>query len=164
MDRGEGSRIGRLAARLVRLLTRPRPLVTRFTRLQAWVLRRSRGRIRRSLIFGGGQPVLSLTTTGRRSGRERSTMVAYMRVGADYVVTAANLGNERDPAWFLNLMAEPRARIVVKGRSIAVSARRAAGEEAERLWRLWVERLPAAQTFAGIAGREVPVVVLEPDQ
>jgi deazaflavin-dependent oxidoreductase (nitroreductase family) len=159
--RGQWS-VGVALARLVRLLTRPRPLVTRFSRLQAWILRASRGRIRRSLIFGGGQPVLSLTTTGRRSGRSRSTMVAYMRVGADYVVTAANLGNERDPAWFLNLTSEPRARIVVEGRSLAVTARRAAGEEAQRLWRLWIERLPAAQTFAEIAGREVPVVILEP--
>jgi hypothetical protein len=51
---------------------------------------------------------------------------------------------------------------VVEGRSLAVTARRAAGEEAQRLWRLWIERLPAAQTFAEIAGREVPVVILEP--
>jgi deazaflavin-dependent oxidoreductase (nitroreductase family) len=91
-------------------------------------------------------------------------MVAYMRVGAGYVVTAANLGNERDPAWFLNLTSEPRARIVVEGRSLAVTARRTTGEEAQRLWQLWTERLPGAQTFADIAGREIPVVVLEPGE
>jgi deazaflavin-dependent oxidoreductase (nitroreductase family) len=149
-------------ARLVRLLTRPRPLVTRFTRLHAWVLRTSRGRIRRSLLLGGGQPVLSLTTTGRHSGRVRSTVIAYMRVDDAYVVTAANLGSERDPAWFLNLIADSRAQIDVDGRHTAVIARRAIGDEARRLWQRWIERLPAAETFRGIAGREIPVIVLEP--
>jgi deazaflavin-dependent oxidoreductase (nitroreductase family) len=149
-------------ARLLRLLTRPRPLVTRFTRLHAWVLRASRGRIRRSLVLGGGQPVLSLTTTGRHSGRVRSTVIAYMRVDGDYVVTAANLGSERDPAWFLTLMADPHAQIEVYGRPTAVVARRATGDEARRLWKRWIERLPAAETFRGIAGREIPVIILEP--
>jgi deazaflavin-dependent oxidoreductase (nitroreductase family) len=160
-ERGQWSVSGALA-RLVRLLTRPRPLVTRFTRLHAWVLRASRGRIRRSLLLGGGQPVLSLTTTGRHSGRVRSTVIAYMRVDDAYVVTAANLGNERDPAWFLNLMADSHAQIDVDGQHTAVIARRATGDEARRLWQRWIERLPAAETFRGIAGREIPVIVLEP--
>jgi F420H(2)-dependent quinone reductase len=157
-----GPNVAELLARLARLFTRPRPLVTRFTRLQAWVLRHSGGRIRRSFLFAGGQPVLSLTTTGRRSGRVRSTAVAYMRVGDDYVVTAANLGSERDPAWLLNLSADPAVVIEVGGERIAVVARRAGGDEARRLWDLWTERLPAAQTFQGISGRDIPVVVLEP--
>ena len=153
--------IGAVLARLVRLLTRPRAVTTRFTRLHAWILRASRGRIRRSIMLGGGQPVLSLTTTGRRSGRARSTVVAYMRDGDAYVVTAANLGSERDPSWFLNLMADPIAQVEVDGRRSAVRARLATGDEAGRLWQRWVDRLPAAETFRGIAGREVPVVVLE---
>jgi len=79
-----------------------------------------------------------------------------------YVVTAANLGSERDPAWLGNLTSDPQAEVVVDGRRRAVVARRATGEEAHRLWRLWIERLPAAETFRQIAGREIPVVVLEP--
>jgi deazaflavin-dependent oxidoreductase (nitroreductase family) len=149
-------------ARLARVLTRPRPLVTRFTRAHAWILRASRGRVRRSAVLGGGQPVLSLTTTGSRSGRVRSTVVAYMQLGEAYVVTAANLGSERDPAWLGNLTSDPQAEVVLDGRRQAVVARRATGEEAQRLWRLWIDRLPAAETFRQIAGREIPVVVLEP--
>jgi F420H(2)-dependent quinone reductase len=159
--RFQGPNVAELLARMARLLTRPRPLVTRFTRLQAWVLRHSGGRIKRSFLFAGGQPVLSLTTTGRRSGRARSTAVAYMRLGDDYLVTAANLGSERDPAWVLNLVADPRAEIEVEGTRIAVLARVASGEEASQLWQRWTARLPAAETFRVIAGREIPVVVLE---
>ena len=84
-----------------------------------------------------------------------------MRVGEDYVVTAANLGSEVEPAWYLNLMADRRAEIEVDGRCIAVTARRAAGEEASSLWARWIERLPAADTFRHISGREIPVVVLK---
>jgi deazaflavin-dependent oxidoreductase (nitroreductase family) len=113
-------------------------------------------------VLGAGQPVLSLTTTGRRSRRARSTVVAYMEHGDSYIVTAANLGSERDPAWLLNLSSDPHAEIVVAGRRRAVVARRAVGDDARQLWARWVERLPAADAFREIAGREIPVVVLEP--
>lgn len=107
-------------------------------------------------------PVLSITTTGRRTGDLRSTVVAYMRAGDDYVVTAANLGSPSPPSWFFNLTANPEAEIEVGGQRLSVRARRAAGQEADRLWTAWLELLPAANVFADIAGREIPVVVLEP--
>ena len=146
--------------RLVRILTRPRWLVTRFTRFHAAVLRLAGGRIRRSFTFAAGQPVLALTTTGRKSGEERSTAVAYFRDGENYVITGANLGNERDPAWSLNLEARPSARIEVGGRAFEVRAQRATGSDAERLWKSWVELVPPAEGFRTIAGREIPVWVL----
>ena len=149
-------------ARLVRLLTRPRPLVTRFTRLHALALRASGGRIRRSRLLAGGMPVLSITTTGRRSGEPRSTVIAYMQTGGGLVVTAANLGNEKAPAWYLNLLADPNAEVEVDGRRSPVRARVTADEEADALWAQWLELLPAAEDFQTIAGRRIPVVVLEP--
>jgi deazaflavin-dependent oxidoreductase (nitroreductase family) len=149
-------------ARLARLFTRPRALVTRFTRAHAWLLRRSGGRIRRSFLFAGGMPVLSITTTGRRSGEQRSTVIAYMRDGERFVVTAANLGQERPPAWFLNLTANPDAEIEVDGDRLAVRARRAEGQDAAALWKRWLELLPATEAFREISGRDIPVVVLEP--
>jgi deazaflavin-dependent oxidoreductase (nitroreductase family) len=147
-------------ARATRLLTRPRPLVTRFTRLHAALLRGSRGRIRRSRVLGGGQPVLSLTTTGRRTGEPRSTIVAYLRDGDAYAVFAMNLGNERDPAWCVNLGANPEAWIDVDGRRLQVRASRARGEEATRLWNAYRARLPAVESFRAIADREIPIFVL----
>jgi F420H(2)-dependent quinone reductase len=149
-------------ARAVRLVTRPRPLTTRFTRMHAAILRASGGRIRRSRVLGGGQPVLSLTTVGRRSGRRRSAVVAYLRDGDAYAVFGMNLGSESDPAWSHNLAAHPDAEICVDGDRIRVRARRAEGEERERWWRAYRDRLPAVERFQEIAGREVPCWVLEP--
>jgi deazaflavin-dependent oxidoreductase (nitroreductase family) len=148
-------------ARVARLFTRPRWLVTRFTRFQAWALRRAGGRIRRSRLLAGGQPVLSLTTAGRRSGRARSTVVAYLREGDTYFVTAGNLGSDRSPAWSLNLEADPRAEVEVGGERFSVRARRLDGVEAERVWRRLIERVPAVEAFRRLPRREIPVIALE---
>ena len=78
------------------------------TRLHAWVYRRSGGRV---LGRMGGQPVLLLQTTGRRSGRTRTTPVQYLADGDTFVVVASNAGAARPPAWYLNLRANPHARI-----------------------------------------------------
>jgi deazaflavin-dependent oxidoreductase (nitroreductase family) len=154
--------VGELLARLARLAGRPRPITTRVTRLHAWLLRVSRGRLHRSRLLAAGQPVLSLTTTGSRSGLPRSTALAYFRDGRSFVVTASNLGNERDPAWCGNLEANPAATVIVAGRRHDVRARRATGEDARRLWARWVELQPLAESTRKIAGREIPVFRLEP--
>src|SRR6266550_4277163 len=122
-------------ARVLRSFTRLRRLQPQVGRLHSLLLRASRGRIRRSRLLAGGQPVLALTTTGRRSGARRTTTVAYLRHGAGYAVTALNLGSDRDPAWCLNLRSEPRAVVRVDGDSKPVHAREPSGEEADALWR-----------------------------
>jgi deazaflavin-dependent oxidoreductase (nitroreductase family) len=152
-----------LLVRLVRLLTRPRWLTTRFTRLHAAALRAAGGRIRRSYVFAAGQPVLSLTTVGRRTGLARSTALAYFREGSALVVTASNLGSERDPQWSRNLEANPTATVVLDGKRRDVRARRVTGQEAERLWTKWVELQPAAESFRRVAGRPIPVFILKPE-
>jgi len=150
-----------VVARAARLFARPRALATLVTRFHAFLLRASRGRLRRSWLFALGQPVMSLTTTGRRSGRPRTTAVAYFRDGEAIVTTAANLGSERDPAWALNLEANPDALVVIGGERLHMTARRAKGAERERLWGRWVElQGDAARATQAIAGREVPVFVL----
>jgi F420H(2)-dependent quinone reductase len=149
-------------ARLLRSLTRLRRLQPQVGRLHAALLRRSRGRIRRSRLLAGGQPVLALTTTGRRSGTQRSTTVAYLRHGDAYAVSALNLGSDHDPAWCLNLRSDPRAWIYVNGERKAVEARQANGEEADALWRAIIGRLPTTANFRQLARRDVPIFVLDP--
>lgn len=151
-----------LLARLLRLLTRLRRIQPHVGRLHALVLRRSHGRIRRSLVLAGGQPVLALTTIGRRSRQPRTTTVAYVHDGNDYAIGALNLGSDRDPAWCLNLRSDPRAWVEVAGDRQAVRAREATGEEAERLWARFIEQLPQIRNTRRVARRHVPVLVLEP--
>ena len=130
-------------------------------RIHALILRRTGGRIRRSRILAGGQPVLALTTTGRRSGAPRTTVVAYLQHADAYAVGALNLGSDRDPAWCLNLRSDPHASITVGGERKAVLAREATGPEAEALWGHFIERLPATANSRALARRAVPMFVLD---
>jgi deazaflavin-dependent oxidoreductase (nitroreductase family) len=151
---------GSLLARAIRLPNRIGIVSKRVTRLHAWVLRRAGGSMRRSWLFAAGQPVLSLTTVGRRSGEPRTTAVACFVHGDDLVLAGMNLGLERSPAWALNLEANAHATIGLAGEAIAVTARRASGEEAEQLWRRWVELQPSAPALRRIASRAIPLFIL----
>jgi uncharacterized protein len=135
-------------------------LSTRITRFHAWLLRCTRGRLRRSWLFAAGQPVLALTTLGRRSGLPRSTAVACFAFGDDLVLAAMNLGVPRDPAWALNLEANPDATIDIGGQTIPVTARRATGDDAAELWSRWLELQPSAEAFRELAQRDIPLFVL----
>jgi deazaflavin-dependent oxidoreductase (nitroreductase family) len=110
----------------------------------------------------GGQPVLLLRTTGRRSGRYRTTPVQYLAEGDTFVVVASNGGAVRPPAWYLNLRANANARIRVGARSTDVRAQEAAGSQRAERW----QRLTAGNRYleraARKAGRDIPLIALVP--
>jgi deazaflavin-dependent oxidoreductase (nitroreductase family) len=151
-----------LLARLLSLVTRLRRIQPHGGRAHAFVIRQSRGRIRRSIFLAGEQPVLVITTTGRRSGRQRTTTVAYVKHGNGYAVEGLNLGSDHDPAWCLNLRVDPHAWVEVEGHRVAMLAREASGEEAELLWTRFFEQQGLLRHFRRIAGRDVPMFVLRP--
>lgn len=106
--------------------------------------------------------MLLLTTTGRKSGLERTAPLLYVPDGERFVVVASNAGAERPPAWWLNLEARPEARVRVGTGVHAVHARRASPEEAERLWRLLEASYASYAAYRTGTSREIPVVLLEP--
>lgn len=152
--------VGPWLVRLGRLPNQIPFVSSRITRFHGWLLRHSGGRLRRSWLFAAGQPVLALTTVGRKTGKARTTAVACFVNGDELVLAGMNLGRTSHPAWALNLGAEPRARITVGGQAIDVLARGAAGDERERLWQRWLLLQPSAEAFRTLAGREIPLFVL----
>jgi deazaflavin-dependent oxidoreductase (nitroreductase family) len=108
-----------------------------------------------------GTTVLILTTTGRRSGTPRSTPLIYGRDGDNFVVVASKGGADEDPAWYLNLEANPQVEVQVLGERFAARARTATAEEKPRLWHSALERWPAYADYQRRTAREIPVVVLE---
>lgn len=131
--------------------------VTGFHRL---VFDLSKGKL---LGKASGMPALRLTTVGRKSGQRRSTMLTSPLVEGDNVVLVASFGgDDRNPAWFGNLVTNPDVEVIMNGSNRKMRARVADGVERTRLW----EELTAKHAnYAGYqrkTSRQIPVVVLEP--
>jgi deazaflavin-dependent oxidoreductase (nitroreductase family) len=129
-----------------------------FWRLHRGFMRLSGGR------FGkvGPMDALLLTARGRKSGERRDVALNYLRDGASYVVVASYAGEDRDPAWWLNLKSDPEAEVTLAGARVKVRARESEGAERERLWALLVETDPAYAEYQRRTGRRLAVVVLQP--
>ena len=108
-----------------------------------------------------GSQVLLLTTTGRRSGEQRTTPLIYGRHGDDVMVVASKGGADEPPAWFLNLEADPEVEVQVKGDRFRARARVATPEEKPEMWRTMTSEWPAYDEYQQNTEREIPVVVLE---
>lgn len=113
---------------------------------------------------GGRFGMLRLRTVGRRSGQERAVILGYVEDGDRLVTLAMNGWAPADPAWWLNLQAEPLARVDLVDGGRQVRAREATGAERDRLW----GALSAHSGYGDLAtlparrGRPTPVVVLDP--
>jgi deazaflavin-dependent oxidoreductase (nitroreductase family) len=123
---------------------------------------------RRLYLLSGGRisltgraPVLLLTTTGRRTGLERTVPLFYTADGDRFIVCNVNPGFEGRNPWTLNLRAEPRARVQLHGAAFDVRARPASAEETDRYWPRLTRIWPAYQTFYDEGG-ERSIFVLEP--
>jgi F420H(2)-dependent quinone reductase len=110
----------------------------------------------------GKGPVLLLTTTGRKSGQPRTAPVLYLADGERFVVINTNAGNQKTPAWSLNLKANPDAEVEVGRNRTKVRARIAEGEERADLWRRHMEQYEGWDFYESKLDRQPDVFVLEP--
>ncbi|MBX9472151.1 nitroreductase/quinone reductase family protein [Microcella sp.] len=138
------------------------------TGLHRAVLRLSGGRLGRRL---GGMPVVELTTIGRSSGLPRTTILTVphrepmpdRQSGERLVVIASRGGDDLQPAWYLNLLAEPSVQVARWGEHPSpYRARTADRDERARLWPLAVEAYSGYAAYQRKTEREIPVVILEP--
>jgi deazaflavin-dependent oxidoreductase (nitroreductase family) len=104
---------------------------------------------------------ITLTTTGRKSGLPRPVTLYGWEDGDDLVVVGSRGGGRRDPAWVVNLRADPRATVRRGKETYPVRAREVGGSERERLWQLVVDRFPNYGTYQRRTTRIIPLFVLE---
>lgn len=145
-----------------------------FSRAGTWLFSRTLHHVDRVLLgLTGGRasvprlfgrvPVVRLTTTGARTGKERTVPVLGLRDGERWILVASNWGREEHPAWYYNLKADPSVTLTYDGRSEGFVAREATGDEREACWRLARERYPGLERYQDRAGdRRIPTVVLIP--
>ena len=139
----------------------PRWFVRLAWRTHRGLYRVTRGRIGLWRPKPGRWGALRLTTIGRRTGEERSVILGYFEDGPNLVTMAMNGWSPGEPAWWLNLQAQPQARVEVKGADYPVIGRAAGGEERARLWARWGEIDKDLDSYAALRSTETAVVVLE---
>ena len=118
-------------------------------------------------VAGGffGMPVVKLTTTGRKSGLQRETMLTAPLETDDggVVLVASNGGDDRHPAWYLNLAANPEVEIVTRGHRYRSEAHVATPDEKAELWPRIEAAFPTYKAYGRMTDRDIPVVICNPE-
>lgn len=105
---------------------------------------------------------LLLTTTGRRSGKARTTPLIYGEHDGGYVVIASKGGAPEHPDWYRNLAEHPEVEVRVGSDVFAATARTADTDERSEVWPMMADIWPDFDAYATKTDRDIPVVVLEP--
>ena len=142
-----------------------KPWVPKFIKVMSqanvWLYRKTGGRVG-GKWFLYGLPVALLTTTGRRSGKRRTTPLLFLQDGPRFVVVASQGGLPKNPAWYHNLKAKPQVELQVGRSRYLLEGRVASPDEREQLWPRLVEMYPDFESYQRWTERTIPVVILEP--
>lgn len=132
------------------------------TELHRTILRATGGRVGSS---GFGMQVLQLTTIGRKSGAPRTiVLTSPVQEGETLVIVASYGGDNRHPAWFLNLRDNPDVEVEMRGRKRAMRARVASPDERIALWPRVTAAYKGYAAYQRRTDREIPLVLLEPSR
>ncbi|PRY69402.1 deazaflavin-dependent oxidoreductase (nitroreductase family) [Glaciihabitans tibetensis] len=124
------------------------------------LLKASRGQLGATL---GPMKVVELHTIGRRSGKMRSAMLSAPIVeDGRYILIASKGGDDRDPFWFSNLVANPDVELTVGGVTLLMRARVADAEEKAALWPRVTAAYGGYSRYQEKTARDIPVVICEP--
>ena len=110
-----------------------------------------------------GLPILELTTTGRKSGQPHTiVLTSPLRLGEAIVVVASRGGDDRHPAWFVNLQDRPDVTVAFAGQAKrAMRARVAGPTERAALWPRVIAAYKGYASYQAKTQREIPLVLLE---
>ena len=130
-----------------------------FARAHIWVYRRTNGRVGAKLLWF---PAALVTTTGRKSGRPRTTPTLYLADGDRVILPASFGGRDSDPAWYLNIESNPEVHVQIRERQLDLTARDATEDERKRYWPMLIKLYPPYRGYRQAADRVIPMVVCEP--
>ena len=138
----------------------PKDVMARvLTSFHETMFRASKGRIGGNL---GGMPVVMLTTTGRKSGKRRTTMLTTpIHDDKRIVLVASYGGDDRHPTWFLNLRDNPDVEVTMEGSTRKAHARVAPPEEKAELWPQVTATYKGYAQYQTKTSRDIPLVIIE---
>ena len=126
--------------------------------LDPYIFKATNGRL--TSMGPPAMPMLTLTTTGRRSGKPRSVHLACLEREGDYLVVASAMGQDRQPAWRYNIEANPEVDIQVCGDRFAARAQLLADVEKQAVWGDILEAIPQMNVYEARTERNIPVIRL----
>lgn len=106
--------------------------------------------------------LLTLTTTGRKSGQPRKVSLVFIKSGSAYAVAGTNAGRDRHPGWYFNLRSNPQVQVRIKRQQIKAVAEVASPEQKKLLWEQLVAAAPMFARYEKGMHREIPMVLLHP--
>jgi deazaflavin-dependent oxidoreductase (nitroreductase family) len=107
--------------------------------------------------------MLLLTTTGHVTGNAHTVPLLYLTDGPQYVVIASYGGRPQNPAWYLNLAANPVVQVQIGKARFSARAATVGPEDRRRLWPVVVEAYDGYAVYQARTEREIPVVLIHPD-
>ncbi len=108
-----------------------------------------------------GRSVLVLTTTGAKTGEQRSNPLVYSRDGDRYVIIASKGGSPTNPDWYHNLRAHPVVIVETGGERFRARAHIAPEPERQRLYDAHAAINPSFKDYEKKTTRRIPVITLE---
>jgi deazaflavin-dependent oxidoreductase (nitroreductase family) len=106
-------------------------------------------------------PLLLMTTTGAKSGKERVIPIVYTRDGDRLVIAASKGGAPTNPDWYSNLVANPETTVELPGETFPARATVIEGPERDRLYAAHAAAMPNFAEYATKTDRIIPIIVLE---
>jgi deazaflavin-dependent oxidoreductase (nitroreductase family) len=134
-------------------------LMKYFARAHIWVYQRTNGRLGAKLLWF---PAALITTTGRKTGELRTTPTLYLSDGERVVLPASFGGRAEHPGWYLNLEANPKVHIQIRGDHVDMIARDASDDERNRYWPRLTRIYPPYRNYRNATDRVIPLMVCEP--
>jgi F420H(2)-dependent quinone reductase len=129
-----------------------------FARAHIWTYQRTDGRLGAKLLWF---PAALITTTGRKTGRQRTTPTLYLR-DAERVILPASFGGRADnPGWYRNVKEDPKVHIQIRGEHLDLVARDATDDERKPYWPKLIKMYPPYRGYREAADRLIPLVVCE---
>ena len=130
-----------------------------FARAHIGVYRRTNGLIGSRLLWF---PAALITTTGRKSGRPRTTPTLYLTDGDRVILPASFGGRDANPAWYLNIESNPEVHVQIRSQHLDLVARDATEAERKRYWPRLIKMYPPYRGYREATDRVIPMVVCEP--